>query len=305
MKKIKIQGYSASPIQDTRGEKIFYFLNASFLVLFAIVTLYPILVLIANSISDPYEVYTGHVTFYPKGFSLEGFRLVLKDGDLITGFKNSLIYTVLGTSLNVVITFITAYALSRKELKGRNIFSFFFAFTMWFSGGTIPTYLLVRDLGLMNNIWAVILPGLMSVWNMIVCRTYIQTTIPHEIYEAASIDGCGYWRYMLFMVVPLSGAILAILTLWYAIGHWNSYFNALIYLLDQSLHPVQLFLRQFLVALKAMNVSDLSDNTSDMYGIADIMRYALIVLSCLPLWIMYPFVQKYFVKGVMIGSVKG
>lgn len=294
---------NANHIRDSRGEKLFYFFNALFLCLVGVIALYPILVVVSNSISDPYMVYTGKVTFYPRGFSLKGYQQVLQNGKLIVGFKNSVIYTLVGTLINVVITFITAFALSRRELRGRNTFSFLLAFTMWFSGGTIPMYLLVRDLGMLNTIWSLVLPGALSVYNMIVCRTYIQSTIPEELYEAASIDGCGYYRYMLYIVLPLSGAILAILTLWYAIGHWNSYFAALIYLTNTKMHPLQLLLRQYLVSLNSMEIVE--ETAKEMYGLADIMRYALIVLSCLPLWLMFPFVKKHFVRGVMLGSVKG
>ncbi|MEG0767667.1 MAG: carbohydrate ABC transporter permease, partial [Clostridia bacterium] len=206
---------------DTPGEKVFYAVNAAALSLLMIACIYPILCIISGAISDPAAVSNGRVTFYPIGFSLEGFRLVLKDNALITGFLNTVFYTVVGTVLNVFVTVITAYSLSRRELIGRGVISFFFAFTMWFSGGIIPFYLLVKQLGMMNTRWALIIPGLMSVWSMIVCRTFIASTIPEDIFEASSIDGCGYFRYFFLMVLPLSKAILAVLSLWYAIGHWN------------------------------------------------------------------------------------
>ena len=293
-----------SHLKDTRSEKVFYFLNGVFLTAFFLITLYPILCVISGAISSPIAVATGKVTFYPVGFSLRGFELNLKNPKVLQGFANSAFYTVLGTALNLAITLVTAFVMSRRELPGRTAISFFMAFTMWFSGGLIPTFLLVRDLGMFNTRWALLIPGLLSVWNMIVCRTYINSTIPEEMFEAASIDGCGYVRFFLTMVLPLSTAIIAVLTLWYAIGHWNAYFNALIYVYDPAKQPLQLYLRAMLVT---ENVADLSnvDTSTESLGVQELMKNSLILIACLPLWILYPFVQRYFVEGVMIGSVKG
>lgn len=301
-------GNKPSPIKDSKGERVFYFLNGLFLLLFAVVCLYPVLCIIAGAISDPKQVCLGLVTFYPKGFSLEGFRLVLKDKWIINGFGMSVFYTVAGTTINIVLTFITAYALSRRELMGRTFISLLFAFTMWFSGGIIPTYLLVRNMGMINTVWTLLLPGAMSVWNMIVCRTFLQNTIPEELFDAASIDGAGYVRYMLTIVLPLSKAIIAVLVLWYAIAHWNAYFNALIYITNKKLKPFSLYLREYLVQQNTMDIAELTAGEEirmDLLGTSELMKNALTLISCLPLWILYPFVQKYLVKGVMIGSVKG
>ena len=249
-------------------------------------------------------VYTGKVTFYPIGFNLRGFELNLQNANVLRGFVNSLFYTVVGTALNVVVTLITAYTLSRRELPGRTGISFFMAFTMWFGGGIIPFFLLVRDLGLLNSRWSLLITGLMSVWNVVVCRTYITSTVPDEMFEAASIDGCGYFRFFAVMVLPLSKAIIAVLTLWYAIGHWNSYFHALIFISDKSKQPLQLLLRSMLVTDLTMDLSGIDVETESL-GVQELMRNSLILIACLPLWILYPFVQRFFVKGVMIGSVKG
>ncbi|MBQ3080499.1 MAG: carbohydrate ABC transporter permease [Clostridia bacterium] len=294
---------SKSHIKDTKGERIFYLLNGLFLTIFLIFTLYPLMCVISGAISDPIPVARGEVTFYPKGFSLRGFEINLQNPKVLRGFGNSLFYTVVGTVLNLFITVITGYVMSRKELPGRTAISFFMAFTMWFSGGLIPTFLLVRDLGLFNTRWALLIPGMLNVWNMIVCRTFINSTIPEEMFEAASIDGCGYMRFLFSMVLPLSSAIIAVLTLWYAIGHWNSYFNALIYVYEPELQPLQLYLRATLIE----NIGDLSDveASTESLGIQELIKNSLILIACLPLWILYPFVQKFFVKGVMIGSVKG
>ena len=289
---------------DTRSERVFYFSNGLLLTLFLLLTLYPILCLISGAISDPVAVYTGKVTFYPIGFNLRGFELNLQNANVLRGFVNSLFYTVVGTALNVVVTLITAYALSRRELPGRTGISFFMAFTMWFGGGIIPFFLLVRDLGLLNSRWSLLITGLMSVWNVVVCRTYITSTVPDEMFEAASIDGCGYFRFFAVMVLPLSKAIIAVLTLWYAIGHWNSYFHALIFISDKSKQPLQLLLRSMLVTDLTMDLSGIDVETESL-GVQELMRNSLILIACLPLWILYPFVQRFFAKGVMIGSVKG
>ena len=291
-------------IKDTRSEKIFYFLNGLFLTLFFLITLYPVLCMISGAISSPTAVATGKVTFYPIGFSLRGFELNLQNDKVINGFLNSVFYTVAGTALNLVITLLTAYVMSRRELPFRSGISFFMAFTMWFSGGLIPTFLLIRSLGMFNTRWALLIPGMLNVWNMIVCRTYINSTIPDEMFEAASIDGCGYVRFWIRMVLPLSTAIIAVLTLWYAIGHWNSYFNALIYVYDPEKQPLQLYLRSLLVTEMAADFSDV-DVATESLGIQELMKNSMILIACLPLWILYPFVQRYFVQGVMIGSVKG
>lgn len=301
MAKAKIREYR---IPLMRKEKVFYAINGLFLTLFFITTLYPLLCLISSAISEPTAVYTGRVTFYPVGFSLRGFEINLQNINLLNGFKNSVIYTVLGTALIVSVTMVTAFALSRRELIGRSAISFFFAFTMWFSGGLIPFFLLVRDLGMYNTIWAVIIPGVVNVWYIIVCRTYINSTISEEMFEAASIDGCGYFRFLWQMVLPLSTPVIAVLTLWAAIGHWNSYFNAMIFLQNKAMRPLQLFLRDYLIASNVVDMSNV-DFTTESMGLQELVKNSMILLSVLPLWILYPFIQKYFVSGIMVGAVKG
>lgn len=288
----------------SKGDRIFYAFNCIFLTLFLIITIYPLMCLISSAISSPHAVYSGRVTFYPIGFSLKGFELVFKNARIITGFANSVFYTVVGTCMNVIVTLLAGFVMSRKELIGRTVITFFFAFTMWFNGGIIPFYLLIRSLGIFNTRWALLLPGLMSVFNMIVCRTYITTSIPEELFESVSIDGCGFFRYFTDIVVPLSTPIIAVLSLWYAIGHWNAYFNALILLTNKDLYPLQLILRSLLLENRE-NDYTMIDTESGLLGLPELMKNALIVAACLPLWLIYPFIQKYFVKGVMIGSIKG
>lgn len=304
----KIEARRSLRRRTTGRDKIFYFVNGVILTIFTIFCLYPILCIISQAISDPVQVALGLVTFYPRGFSLMGFYYVLKDKWILHGFLMSLAYTLSGTAVNLVITYITAYALSRKELRGRTFFNLLFAFTMWFSGGLIPTYLLIKNLHLINTFWALIIPGALNVWNMIVCRTYLETSIPADLFDAASVDGAGYIRYMFSICIPLSKPIIAVLCLWYAIGHWNDYFSPLIYVTKKELKPFSLYLREYLVLQSNMDISDLmagEEVRMDLQGMGELMKNSLILLSCIPLWILYPFIRKYLVQGIMVGSVKG
>ena len=299
-----IRSEKETKIPLMRNEKIFYAVNGILLTAFLILTLYPLLSLISQAISEPSAVYSGRVTFYPIGFSLRGFQINLTNPNILLGFQNTILYTVSGTTLTLCTTLLTGFALSRRELLGRSAISFLFAFTMWFSGGLIPFYLLIRDLGFYNTRWAIIIPGMVNVWYIIVCRTNISSTISEEMFEAASIDGCGYGRFFTRVVVPLCKPVIAVIILWTAIGHWNAYFNAMLYLTDKGLKPLQLFLRDYLVTASAMDMSSVDFSTEDL-GIQELVKNSLILLSVLPLWILYPFIQKYFVKGVMVGAVKG
>lgn len=300
-------GRARNHIKDTRSERIFYGINYLVLSLFLLCTLYPVVYLFSSSISHPNEVAAGRVVLFPIGFSLRGYELVFRNSNIQTGFLNSALYTLGGTVLNVLVTLITAYPLSKKDLIGRSGVSLMFAFTLWFSGGMIPSYLLVRSLGMLNTRWAMIIPGLISVWNVIICRSYFSNTLPDELFEAASIDGCDHFRFFALVALPLSGAIIAVLTLYYAIDHWNAFFNALIYLNRSSLYPLQIFLRNILIesSVTAEDITSGAMEVESSLGIIELFKSALIFTSCLPLWIIYPFVQKFFVKGVMIGSVKG
>jgi putative aldouronate transport system permease protein len=294
-------------VKLTGSERVFYLILGVLLSCVVVCTLYPIVYVISCSISDPVAVAQGQVTLLPSGFSLEGYKLVLQNRKIVSGYYNSFIYTLFGTCMNLVITLLTAYVLSRPELIGKKCINLLFAFTMWFSGGLIPTFLLVKSLGMINTRWALWLPGLLNVYNMIVTRTYIANTIPRDLWEAASIDGCDYFRFFGRIVLPLSGAIIAVMALFYGITHWNAYFNALIYIVDDKLYPLQIVLRDILIAsqLTAEDLGADSGTSAAQYGLSELLKYALIVCACLPLWIAYPFIQKYFVKGVMIGSIKG
>lgn len=285
---------------------MFYAVITVVLTLAFICVLYPCVFVLAASFSSGSAVQAGKVILWPVDFSLEGYKTVFNTSTVFTGFRNSLFYTVAGTSINIVVTMIAAYALSRRDLPGRNVLMLFFIFTMFFSGGMIPSYMLIQNLGLINTRWALLLPGAMSVYNMIVARTFIESSIPTELLEASKIDGCSDIRYFLSVVIPLSKSIIAVLVLFYGVGHWNQYFNAMIYLNSKHLYPLTIFLREILMA-DQIDPSTVTDPVlqAQLAQAAGVIKYALIVVSMIPVLIIYPFIQKYFVKGVMIGSVKG
>lgn len=248
----------------------------------------------------------GRVFLLPVNFSLEGYKAVFQTNEVLIGFRNTVLYTLFGTMLNVALTLIAAYPLSRKDLPYRRMWSFIFTFTMIFSGGMIPTYMVVNKLGLMNSPLAMILPTAMSVYNLMIARTFMENSIPSELLEAARVDGCDDIAYFWKIMLPLSKPVIAVITLYYAVAHWNSYFNAFLYITDAKLNPLQIVLRNILLAnqIDTAMTTDFDTMTSKQ-GLADVLKYSLIVVSTLPVMIMYPFVQKYFTKGVMIGAVKG
>ena len=274
--------------------------------LFALVVFIPLWNIVVSSFSDVNAVLGGRVSLWPVDFSLDGYKAVLSNKDVGTGYLNTLAYTVIGTIVNISVTMICAYPLTRRELPFRGLIMFLFTFTMFFGGGLIASYLNISNLHMINTFWVMILPGAMSVYNMVLARTFIQSSIPNDLMEAARIDGCSYTRYFFKIVLPLSPAILAVLALNYAVGYWNSYFSALIYLRDRSRFPLQLFLREILIA-NTINDSLLVDPESNeiRQGLADVLKYALIVISTLPVLCFYPFAQRYFMQGIMIGSLKG
>lgn len=288
------------------GDIIFFIISGLLLTCFFLIVLYPCIFVLSASFSSGSAVQAGKVWLFPVDFSLQGYELVFNTSSIWVGFKNSLFYTVVGTAINVSITMVCAYCLSRPDLPGRNGLSLFFAFTMFFAGGLIPNYLLLQKLGMINTRWAILIPGAMTAYNMIVARTFISSNIPRELMEAAQIDGCSDIRYFTDIVLPLSKAVIAVLILFYGVAHWNSYFNALIYLHDRSLFPLTLFLREIL-AMGEIDPTAITDPDlqSMIEQYAAVIKYALIVVSMVPIMIIYPFVQKHFVKGVMIGSVKG
>lgn len=274
--------------------------------LLILIILYPLIYVVSSSFSSGEAVSTGKVLLWPVEFSLQGYKAVFAYQQVWVGYRNTIFYTVVGTLLNLMLTIMAAYPLSRKNFQFRNFYMTLFLITMFFSGGIIPNYILMTKLHLTNTRWSLILSGSISVYNMIIMRTYFQNNIPNELLEAAKIDGITDIGYLLKVVLPLSKSILAVITLYYAVAHWNSYFNAMLYLRDESLYPLQLVLRSILNVGK-VDLSQITDAEiiKQMRGLSDLMKYSLIIISSAPIIIAYPFVQRFFEKGVMIGSVKG
>lgn len=297
-------------IARSRSDRLFDAVLFAFLTLAMLIVAYPLYFVIISSVSDPVQVAAGKVTFYPIGFTMDGYQRVFQERTVIRGFTNSLLYTVTGVSLNLLLTVPTAYALSRKDFFARKPVTLFYMVTMFVGGGMMPTYLVVKNTGLLDSMWALIIPGSIGVYNTIVARTFFQTNIPDELLEAAKLDGCGNTRFFLFIVLPLSSAIIAILTLYYGIGHWNSYFSALLYITDRAKWPLQLELRNILLQNVWGNTNQIftaeqQAEKERLEALAEMMKYSLIIISCIPMMAIYPFIQRHFVKGVMIGAIKG
>lgn len=302
---IKIAAQPKTKIRERGFDLVFIIFICIILSLILVTLLYPLIFILSASISDPSAIMAGKVVLFPVGFTLKAYQAVLDYAQIWVGFSNSLFYTVAGTLVNLVVTILAGYALSRKDLVGRNFFIFLFAFTMLFNGGIVPTYLVVNRLGLINTRWALIIPQALSVWNLIITITYFRTSIPVELLEAAQIDGCSDFQYLVQVVIPLSGPIVAVLALFYAVGHWNEYFSALLYLSKPDLYPLQIILRTILVQNQVdFTMIDVRSYAA-IQGMRELLKYALIVVSSVPVLIIYPFVQKYFVKGIMIGALKG
>lgn len=292
--------------RKTKGDILFDVLNYTFLTIGMLLILYPLYFVLIASFSDPNLIYSGDVWLLPKGFTLDGYERIFADRQIWLGYGNSLLYAIVGTAISVAVTLMAAYPLARKDLIGRNAVMWFFVFTMFFGGGLIPTYLLIKDLSMINTIWALVVPGAGSVFNIIIVRTFFQSTIPDEMREAAFIDGCSNTRFFLRMVLPLSKPIIAVMVLYHVVGFWNGFFDAMIYLNEESKYPLQLVLRNILVQ-NQVNSSMMIDVESyaAKLRVTELIKYGVIIIASLPLLILYPFLQRYFVKGVMIGSIKG
>ncbi|MDF2650457.1 MAG: binding-protein-dependent transport system inner rane component [Paenibacillus sp.] len=295
-----------STIQESRGDRLFLLGIYMLLTVVLIIVLFPLIFIISSSFSSPQAVVSGKVWLFPVDFTLEGYKAVFRNPQIVSGYSNSLFYAVAGTAVNVALTVMLAYPLARKTFYGRNFIMVLLVITMMFDGGLIPFYLVVKSLHMLDTRWAMILPGAMAVFQVIVARTFFQTTIPDEIAEAAELDGCSDIRFITSIVIPLSKPILAVLTLMYAVGHWNAYFDALIFLKSPNLFPLQIVLRNILI-LNTIDPTMVSkvDQMLAQQGLKDLLKYSLIVVASAPVLIIYPFVQKHFVKGVMIGSLKG
>ena len=293
-------------IQTGLGDRTFDTIVLILMSVFLLICLYPLYFIIIASISDPYMVSSGKVLFFPRGITFNGYERIFHYRKIWTGYRNTLLYTTLGTTINVVITVFAGYALSRRTLVGRKAILMLFVFTMFFNGGMIPTYMVVDSLGLINTIWAMVLPNALQVWNLMIARSFFESTIPEDLRSAAFIDGAGNLRFFFQIVMPLSKAIVSVMVLFYAISHWNAFFNAFIYLESDKLYPLQVVLRDILVSNQPdpTMIDDLA-TLIERQKVAEMLKYGLIVVASLPVLILYPFVQRYFVTGVMVGSIKG
>jgi putative aldouronate transport system permease protein len=291
-------------IQDSTGDKIFLFVIYVALSILLIIVLYPLIYVLSSSLSSPSAVTSGRVWLWPVNFSLKGYETLLRTPQVITGYVNSLIYTAAGTAISVILTIMIAYPLSRRTLYGRTVLMMLITFTLLFNGGLIPTYMVVRQMGLIDSRWALLIPSAIWAWQVIIARTFFQSSIPEELMDASDIDGCTDLRFIWSVVLPLSKPIIAVLGLFYAVGQWNAYFDALIYLKSAKLFPLQLILRSIIILNNSSNSLDALKQV-ERQQISELLKYSLIVVSSLPVLIVYPFVQRFFVQGLLVGSVKG
>ncbi|GIN73954.1 sugar ABC transporter permease [Bacillus sp. J14TS2] len=286
-------------------DRIFGLINGAILTCILMIVLYPLLFVASASISNPIFVIRGEVFLFPKQITFQAYEQVFQHKDVWTGFTNTLLYAITGTMINLILTVLGAYPLSRKTLPGRKIIMLFLLFTMYFSGGLIPTYLVIKNLHLINTYWAMVLPGAVSVYNLIVMRTFFEN-IPEELHEAATIDGAKTLQILVRIVLPLSVPVLAVMVLFYGVAHWNAFFNGLIYLSDRDKYPLQLFIREILIQSQMQEMMDMeSDSAASQLLMAEGIKYALIMVTSLPVLLLYPLLQRYFVKGIMIGAIKG
>ncbi len=294
-------------IRRTTEDKVFSLCVYALGTVFMLLAAYPILYVLAASFSDPEMIVSGQVFLLPKGLQLRAYEAVFKSEDVLIGYRNTVLYSITGTVINVVLTTVGAYALSRPDLSGRNVLTFLISFTMFFSGGMIPTYITIRNLHLLDTFWVMVLPGAVSATNLIIMRNFFQHSVSQEIIEAAWVDGCSNAGTLWRVVLPVSGSIVAVMVIFYFVGHWNAYFDAMIYLSDKNRYPLQVFLREILIQNQLGDMSGGAEavGQSEMTLLYESLKYAVIVVATLPILLVYPFMQRYFVKGIMMGSVKG
>lgn len=270
-----------------------------------ILVLYPLIYVLSASVSDPLLVIQGKVILWPVGINLDAYKRVFNNANIVVGYKNTLIYTFLGTAINLIMTTAGAYPLSRRDFKGRNFLTFFFSFTMFFSGGMIPTYLLIKRLGMINTIWALVIPPAVSVWNMVIMRTFFSESVPWELQEAAWLDGCSNIGILTRIVLPLSKPVIAVMIMFYAVSHWNSYFSALIYISDRNKYPLTLILREILIQSQMTDMGSDDLDVLKQILMTESLKYSVMMVASIPVLMLYPIAQKYFVKGMMVGALKG
>lgn len=299
--------YSSDVTDRTPGDRVFRTFALALLACVILLIFYPLWTVVVASFSNPMELYQKTFLLLPTQWTLDSYKMVFRDKDFLMGLTNSVFYTVSGTTINVILNICGAYPLSKRRLKGKNALMILFTFTMFFSGGMIPTYVLVSRLGLLDTVWAILLPSAIGMYNIIIMRTYFQTTIPQELEDAAAVDGCTNFHFLIKIVLPLSLPVVMVVTLYYGVSRWNDYFSAMMYVTRRSLYPLQLVLREILL----QNLAGDMLHTATDAGYADRMiarmglKYAVIVISTLPILIVFPFVQRFFAKGMMIGAIKG
>ncbi|MBB6672932.1 carbohydrate ABC transporter permease [Cohnella nanjingensis] len=296
---------AATRIKESAADRAFLIVVYAILIVVVIAVLYPLIYIVSSSVSSPSAVSAGRVWLWPVDLSLKGYQTLFKDPQVLTGYGNSLFYTAAGTAISVCLTVMLAYPLSRKTLFGRNLLMMVITFTMLFSGGLIPTYMVVKALGMIDSRWALLIPNAVWVWQVIIARSFFQSSIPEELVEASEMDGCSDLRFMRSVVIPLSKPIIAVLVLMYAVGQWNAYFDALIYLKTADKFPLQLILRSIIIQNNSGNSVMDAMKQVERQQLAELLKYSLIVVATLPVLIIYPFVQRHFVQGMLVGSVKG
>ncbi len=291
--------------RKTLSDRLFDLYNTALFIVVLIVILYPLYFILIASVSDPVAVNSGKVWFWPANVSWKGYAAIVNHHQIWLGYRNSLFYAVLGAGISTAVTISGGYALSRKDLFGRKIIMLFILFTMFFQGGLIPTYILVKNLGMLDTMWAMVIPGAVSAFQIVIVRTFFQQTIPDELLEASMVDGCNNLRFFFRIVLPLSLPIIAVIVLFNAVAQWNSYFKALVYLSSEELQPLQIILRRILIENQSSEMMGDLNSAQEKAKQAELVKYGLVIVASLPMMVLYPFLQKYFVKGMMIGSVKG
>jgi len=296
-------------IKPTREDRILDIIIIAILIVVAIVVAYPLYIVLISSFSDPAQISAGNVWIIPRGLNIDAYKILLDTKEIWIGYRNSIFYTVVGTALQMVVTTSAAFALSRRTLPGRRWLNLLFLFTMYFTGGLIPTYLVIKDLKMVNTVWSLIVPVLVGPYNMIIARNYFENSIPEELYESASVDGAGIIRYFVQFAVPLAVPVLAVMTLNFALGHWNKYFDAMIYISNDNIQTLQVFIKR--ITMQATASLEVGAGNVDLEKIVEqirktqLLKYAVVIVSSIPMILMYPVIQRYFIKGIMLGAVKG
>ena len=298
---------SANRIRLSTEDRVFGTVTYFLATIFMLVCAYPLIYVVSASISNPALIVSGKIILLPKGIQFRAYQAVFKSEDILLGYKNAVFYAFAGTAINIILTTAGAYVLSRPDLWGRTAITFMISFTMFFSGGMIPTYITIKNFGLLNTVWAMLLPGAISATNLLIMRNFFTHSVPQDIIEAAYVDGCSNIGTLCRIVLPVSGSIIAVMVIFYFVGHWNAYFSAMIYLNDKKLYPLQVFLREIRIQNQLGHMSGGPDtvNQAEMTLLYEALKFAVITVATLPIMCVYPFLQRYFVKGVMIGSIKG